>query len=142
MAELERLFALDRLGAGSTEFVVEATPAERAALARRFAIPAVDALRCRFHLRRTAPGIVGADGTLDARVVRTSVLTLEDFAQGVTESFELRFVPAGHESDPDPDAPDDIPYEGTALDLGEAAAEQLALALDPYPREPGAALPS
>jgi hypothetical protein len=27
------------------------------------------------------------------------------------------------------------------LDLGEAVAEQLALALDPYPRVPGAELP-
>ena len=27
------------------------------------------------------------------------------------------------------------------LDLGEAASEQLALALDPFPRKPGAALP-
>ena len=27
------------------------------------------------------------------------------------------------------------------LDLGEAAAEQLALALDPYPRAPDAVLP-
>ncbi len=142
MAELERLFPLDRLGARATEFVVEADEAECAALARRFAIPAVNALRCRFRLRRAAPGIIDADGTLQARVVRTSVVTLEDFPQDVAERFQLRFVPAGQEGDDeDPDAPDDIPYGGTALDLGEAAAEQFALALDPYPREPGATLP-
>jgi hypothetical protein len=29
---------------------------------------------------------------------------------------------------------------GETLDLGEALAEQLALALDPYPRAPGASL--
>ena len=28
------------------------------------------------------------------------------------------------------------------MDLGEAAAEQLALALDPFPRKPGASLPA
>jgi len=141
MAELERLFPLDRLGGRPAEFVVEADEGERAALARRFAIPAVEALRCHFSLRRAATGIVEAEGRLDARVVQTSVVTLEDFPQDVAESFRLRFVPAGQESDDeDPDAPDDIPYEGTALDLGEAAAEQLALALDPYPREPGVLL--
>ncbi len=32
---------------------------------------------------------------------------------------------------------DELPYEGGVLDLGEAAAEQLALALEPYPRAPG-----
>ena len=39
-----------------------------------------------------------------------------------------------------PDMPDEIVYEGINIDLGEAAAEQLALSLDPYPRHPGAAL--
>ncbi|NWN13490.1 hypothetical protein GY655_27460, partial [Escherichia coli] len=29
-------------------------------------------------------------------------------------------------------------YSGGAIDLGEAAAETLALALDPYPRSPAA----
>ncbi len=142
MAELERLFPLDRLGARAEEVVVEADAAERAALARRYAIPAVERLLCRFRLRRAAPGIIDADGELEARVVQTSVVTLEDVAQDVVEAFQVRFVPAGQESDDDdPDSPDEIPYEGTVLDLGEAAAEQLALALDPYPREPGAAVP-
>lgn len=142
MAELERLVPLDRVGARGMDVAVEANDEERAALARRLGIPAVLHLICRFRLRRAAPGIVDADGTLEACVVRTSVITLDDFAQDVAEAFELRFVPAGQEGgDEDPDAPDEIPYAGTALDLGEAAAEQLALALDPYPREPGAALP-
>ena len=30
------------------------------------------------------------------------------------------------------------PYDGGAIDLGEAAAETMALALDPFPRGPGA----
>ncbi len=35
-----------------------------------------------------------------------------------------------------------MPFGNGLLDLGEAAAEQLGLALDPYPRMPGAELPS
>ena len=50
----------------------------------------------------------------------------------------MRCVPAGQESDDaDPEAPDEIGYADGMLDLGEAAAEQLALALDPYPRSAG-----
>ena len=30
---------------------------------------------------------------------------------------------------------------GATIDLGEATVEQLALALDPFPRKPGIALP-
>ncbi len=142
MAELERIVPLDRVSAHGTDIVVEATDAERTALARRLSLPAILQLRCRFRLRRALAGAVDADGTLEARVVRTSVVTLDDFPQDVAEAFQLRFVPVGQEGDDeDPDSPDEIPFDGTALDLGEAAAEQLALALDPYPREPGATLP-
>lgn len=146
MAELERPVPLDRVTAHGTEISVEATEAERAALARRFALPAVDRLRCRFHLRRGLGGVVEADGALDASVVQTCVVSLDEFPQAVAEAFELRFVPAGADTgadwgDDDPDEPDVIPYEGGLLDLGEAAAEQLALALDPYPRKPGVSLP-
>ena len=35
-----------------------------------------------------------------------------------------------------------MPYGGDSIDLGAALAEQLALALDPYPRKPGAKLPA
>ena len=34
---------------------------------------------------------------------------------------------------------DVIFYDGAAADLGEAVAETMSLALDPYPRAPGAA---
>ncbi|MBN9990995.1 hypothetical protein JND45_16805, partial [Listeria monocytogenes] len=34
---------------------------------------------------------------------------------------------------------DTMPYDGAAIDLGEAAAETMALALDPFPRGPNAA---
>ena len=51
-------------------------------------------------------------------------------------------MPAGSErDDPDPDLPDEIPYEAETIDLGEATAEQLGLALDPWPRIEGATVP-
>ena len=75
-------------------------------------------------------------------VVRTCVVSLDDFETTLEEDFRVRFVPAGTETDnPDPEAEDEIPFAGTVIDLGEAAAEQLALSLDPYPRKPGAELP-
>jgi uncharacterized metal-binding protein YceD (DUF177 family) len=83
-----------------------------------------------------------AQGELEARVTRVCVVSLDEFETAVAEEFRVRFVPAGLESDEiDPDADDEIPYAGGEIDLGEAAAEQLALALDPYPRMPGVELP-
>ena len=86
--------------------------------------------------------MVVADGELHADVLQTCIVSLDDFDAVVDEAFRVRFVPAGEETDDqDPEADDEIPYEGDVLDLGEAAAEQLGLALDPYPRMPDAALP-
>jgi uncharacterized metal-binding protein YceD (DUF177 family) len=144
--ELHRPFAVDRLGAGS-EQMVEADAAECAALALRLRIPAVLALTCRFRLSAAPGGVVLAEGALAARLVRDCVVSLEPFETEVAEEFRVRFVPESSFREPDeaalldPDADDEIPYHGTVIDLGEAAAEQLALALDPYPRRPGASLP-
>ncbi len=140
--EFSRPFALDRLGAAAAEETVTATPAECAALALRLDIPSVKSLSCRWRLHRSAGGRVDAEGKLSARLVRVCVITLDEFTVDAGETFKVAFVPAGKESDdPDPEAVDEVPYDGTAIDLGEAAAEQLALSLDPYPHKPGAALP-
>jgi uncharacterized metal-binding protein YceD (DUF177 family) len=96
-------------------------------------------LHCAFHLRRVEAGVIAAEGLLEAEVVQTCVVSAEPFPQTVSEAFEVQFVPAGTEApDDDFEAPDQIPYQAHAIDLGEAAAEQLALALDPYPHKPGA----
>jgi hypothetical protein len=70
------------------------------------------------------------------------VVSLDAFPVALVEEFAVRFVPAGSESDTadDPDEPDEISIESGLLELGEATVEQLALALDPYPRKPGAVL--
>jgi uncharacterized metal-binding protein YceD (DUF177 family) len=138
--ELYRPVAADSVPAGGQDYEVMATEAECAALAARMQLPAVRALRCRFRLQPGLAGAVLAEGWLEAEVVQTCVVTVEDFSAAVAEHFAVRFVPAGTESDDiDPETIDEVPYSGGVLDLGEAAAEQLALALDPYPRAPDAA---
>lgn len=56
----------------------------------------------------------------------------------IDEPLALRFVPAStavaaeDEIELDAEALDEISYEGTAIDLGEALAQSLALAIDPF----------
>jgi uncharacterized metal-binding protein YceD (DUF177 family) len=140
--ELHRPVRLARIGPDGLDLTVEATPAECLALAERMGIPEVLVLRCGFRLRRDTEDAVVAHGRLTAQVVQTCIISAEDFTADVDESFRVRFVQAGAETDDsDPESDDEIPYAGDALDLGEAAAEQLGLALDPYPRLPDAVLP-
>jgi uncharacterized metal-binding protein YceD (DUF177 family) len=140
--EFSRPLALDRVGPAMLAIDVTATEAECSALAGRLGVPELHALACRFRLRRVGSGRIAAEGDLRARLVRECVLSLDLFETEQTEAFRVIFVPAGTEDDdPDPESDDEIPYEGAAIDLGETAAEQLALVLDPYPHKPGAALP-
>ena len=142
MTELPRPLKLDRIGPHGLAFDVAARPAELGPVARRLLIPAVHSLAGHFELRRIAGGTVQADGVLQASVTQDCVVTLEPFLQAIEERFTVHFVPAEREDpEPEPDAIDQIPYDGASIDLGEALVEQLALALDPYPRQPGAELP-
>lgn len=141
-SEFFRPLALDRIGPTGLDMTVDAKPAECAALAERMKIPAVLGLSCSFHLIREGRDRVVARGVLRARVTQVCVITLDEFDASLEEVFQVRFVPSGEELDEiDPDADDEIPFEGNSIDLGEAAAEQLGLALDPYPRIPGVEMP-
>ena len=140
--EFTRKLAIDRIGPAGHEVVVEANASELAALATRLQLPAVSALTCCFRLRRAPSDTFIAEGWLEAIVTQTCVVSLEDFAAPVSDHFVVHFVPARRERDDiDPESPDEIPYSDGVIDLGEAAAEQLALALDPWPRKPDASLP-
>ena len=140
--EMRRPFPIARVGAGA-RYVVEATQDECAALAVRMGVPAIHSLTCRFDLKRQPGDAVEAQGLLTARVQQTCVVSLDAFDTDVVEHFTLRFVPRGTEqSELDLESDDEVTYLGGALDLGEAASEQLALALDPFPRMPGVELPT
>ncbi len=122
---------------------LEATPAECAELARRFGLPAIAGLTASIELRPLHGGGFAARGSLAAEITQTCVVSLTDFPVSMRIPLNWRFVEEENDSDvADPDEPDDIPIEGETLELGEAAAQALALALDPYPRRPGAVLPA
>lgn len=140
--ELSRPFAIDRLARG-LRIDVTANAEECAAVARRLGLPAIAELRCSFECHPAAGSTIAAHGRLQARIIYTCGVSFEPYAAELAEDFAVRFVPEGEESDElDLDADDEIPYAGDTIDLGEATAEQLALALDPFPRKPDAALPA
>lgn len=140
--EFHRPLALARIPPEGRDARIEANAAECAALAARFAIPAVERLSAELRLRPEPGGTVFAEGHLSAEVVQTCVVTLEPVRQAVSEAIALRILPPGADPSDDPEGPDEIEAEDGAVDLGEAVAEQLSLALDPYPRAPGAELPA
>ncbi len=130
--------------AGRTE-TLAATPDECRALAARLALPAVRRLDARLELRPEPGGAVRVRGRLRAAVVQSCVVSLEPVPQEIDEPVDWRVPPPGLSAEEafgevEAEGPDDVEAEDGVLDLGEALAQQLSLALDPYPRAPGARL--
>jgi uncharacterized metal-binding protein YceD (DUF177 family) len=111
----------------------------RAALVRRFGLLGLDRLEGRFHLRLLAGGpMVRVEGRIEADLQQACVLTGVALPASVSADVVMDFVPPGMEERnleltlEDADPPE--PMQDGAIDLGELAAQQMVLALDPYPR--------
>lgn len=116
---------------------IEADAAQRAALAERFGLIAVERLAGEFALEPDGTA-VQANGRLAASIVQSCAISGEDLPVTIDEPLTLRFVPEGTASSSDEEVEldssdcDEIEMEGSRFDLGEALAQSLALAIDPY----------
>jgi uncharacterized metal-binding protein YceD (DUF177 family) len=88
-------------------------------------------------------------GRVQARIGQTCVVTLDPIENEIDEPIDLIFAPPDQipeladlvdeaaESEEDvPDPPE--PIENGMIDLGRVATDAVFLAIDPYPRKPGA----
>lgn len=122
---------------------LEASEAERAALAKRFGLVAVHRLIAEIALERNGTE-VEASGKFEADIVQSCAVSGDDLPVSIREKLALRFVPETGEVKPDEEIEletgelDEIAYSGEMFDLGEAVAQSLALAIDPYATGPGA----
>lgn len=140
--ELSRMVKARPLPAGPV--VIEATEAERAALAARFGLGAVESLRAEVALE-AKPRAIRATGRLKAQIMQPCAISGEDFPVTIDEPVDLRFIeenqrPAteAEEVELEADDCDEIEYAGEMFDLGEAVAQTLGLAIDPYAEGPNA----
>jgi len=146
-SEFSRPVALDRATVAPHFREIVATEAERAALARRLGLVALDLLSAQLSWRREASGIISLEGELEAQVTQSCVVTLEPVAARVTDRFVRHFVQGSLPNedevviDPEADDPPE-PLGDGQVDAGEIVTQQLALALDPYPRAPDSTLPA
>ncbi|MBC2859337.1 DUF177 domain-containing protein [Stappia sp. 28M-7] len=133
--------------------VVELRPdaAQLQRIAEAYSLVGLSDVLGRFELRRWRREGVAVEGALKARATQTCVVTLAPVEQVIDETFSMRFDPdadalagVAEDGEIDVDAfaedPPDL-LEGSRIDLGAILCEQLALALDPFPRAPGAELP-
>lgn len=139
MSEFSRI--IDAVRLPHAELVLDATSEECAALAKRFGLVAINSLAARIKLAPDGPAVT-ATGTLSADIVQSCAVSGDDLPVLINEPLSLRFVPApderAEEIELETEQLDEIEMEETRFDLGEALAQSLALAIDPYAEGPGA----
>jgi uncharacterized metal-binding protein YceD (DUF177 family) len=120
----------------------------RERVAKALDLPEVHRLEADLQVR---PWLDGAEieGRIDADVTQICGVSLDPFETPVSDTFVVHVVPAGSPNAPAggadevelsleaEDPPDVAP--GDAIDLAAYVVEHFALALDPFPRKPGAA---
>ncbi len=143
MSEFSYLVAQDAIGR-SGALTLAANEAERAAVATRLGLETLDRFEVAAVLEPTAEG-ARLTGTLTADVVQACAATGLPVPASITAPFALRYV-AALDLPGEPEAEvelgdedlDIMPLEAGGVDVGEAAVQTLALALDPFPRHPDA----
>jgi uncharacterized metal-binding protein YceD (DUF177 family) len=142
-----RVMRVDALPQDGQTVTIEATPAEREALASIFELPAIAALTATLRIEPWGRGGARVTGAVHGELTQICVVSLEPFPATVDDAVDVQFAPqAGAESRPPAaretlslaadDEPD--PLIDGRIDLGALVVEFFALGLDPYPRKPGA----
>lgn len=122
---------------------LSADEGERKRIAERLGLRLLDRLEAHATLDRKGQ-IVRARGRLKASHCQSCVVTDEPVDSHADEAFDIYFLPEPNSSSPDEEVElresdcDVVFHDGSAIDLGEAIADSLALSLDPYPRSAGA----
>ncbi len=124
----------------------EVPAAAREAIAALFEVDAIDAIRAVLKLARESTNEYVVEGSFQAEVGQTCIVTLEPVRSNLSGAFTRRYrtVPQSRlrkiTSDLEMVAGDDEieTLKGSSLDLAAPVLEELSLAIDPYPRAPGA----
>jgi len=140
--EFSHRIPLEKLSSRAQDHVLDADASARKALAARFDLIAVDRLVAYVSVEKQGKAALLA-GRFEAAVTQRCALSGEPVPARVAETLALRFEP----ENPDPgeieleaSALDVLAVEDGAVDIGEAVAQSLFLALDPYPRADEATL--
>ena len=144
--EFSKKMQVETLSEAAKRVRLEANDAERTALAARFQLVSVESLVGDLIVERIKGSeLIRVRGRMSAEIVQSCVISGEAVPASIEESVDERFGPAG-ETDTEievtleeEDPPE--PIENGEIDLGEIVAQYLGVAIDPYPRAPGAEIP-
>ncbi len=143
LPELSHALRLDGIGSATISVSLRPASEARTALARRFELLGVDRFEADLTVRRRrGNGWIELAGVVSATVIQSCVVTTDPVPAMLTVEVLELFDDSGEvrpeEIDLDFTSDTPEPVDGEFLEVGEIAAQAFGLALDPYPRTPGA----
>jgi uncharacterized metal-binding protein YceD (DUF177 family) len=148
---ISRPVTVSTLPSAGFALVIDAGEKECCALAKVHDLASVERFRADLELKRWRRDGVRIRGTIAAKIVQECVVTLQPVISELDVPVDAVFLPEGSKLtrpmdqdgaliiDPDgPDAPE--LFAGGEIDAGAVAEEFFELAIDPFPRVPGAEL--
>ena len=151
-AAIPHQVSVARLPQNGMPLTLKADEKELRALAKAHDLVSVQSFAAELLVRKWRKDGVKITGRVTADITQTCIITLEPLASRIDGEVDALFVPEGSklarpllttdgEIVIDFDG-DDLPetFSGDTIDAGAVAEEFFGLAIDPYPRAPGAAL--
>src|SRR5262245_771867 len=143
MSEFSRVVRLDQIGFKPLRLQIDATPEERDSLSRRFDLLSLDRLTATVDLSRKSGSTIRLEASFEACFAQSCVVTLDPVLGTISDRFSLVYGPEGEEQKEIVLGADEAAFEplvGDTIDVGEAVAQELSLALPLSPRHPDASI--
>jgi uncharacterized metal-binding protein YceD (DUF177 family) len=142
VSDFDHRLQLDQIRDGD-RLDLSADQTECGSIAERLGLMSLDRLEAHAVLSRDGQKI-RATGRVKAALKQACVATGEPVPAHVDEAFDILFLPEPRAGRPEEEVElgandlDAMFHDGSAIELGSAIVDSLALALDPYPRSAGA----
>ncbi len=136
--EFTHVVKISEIGNHSHNILLSADANARSGLMARFDLASLDSLNAEVSLKHEAADIV-ATGRFTASLAQICIATGDPVPAQIDEAIHIRFItePTTNgevELELAPEDCDTMFHDGQIIDLGEAVAQSLGLALNPYPR--------
>lgn len=140
--EFSHVVKLSEIGSHSRNLHLAAGEAARSGLMLRFDLASLESLEAQLSLQLDGADVV-ATGRFTANLAQFCIATNDPVPARIDEPIHIRFIPeptGGGETEIElgADDCDTVFQDGQTIDLGEAVAQSMGLALNPYPRSPEA----
>jgi uncharacterized metal-binding protein YceD (DUF177 family) len=138
--EFSHVVKLSEIGSHRHNIRLIADDLAKSGLAARFDLATLDSLEADISLKHEGLGVL-ATGRFSASLAQYCIASEAQVPTMIGEPICIRFISepvVGGEIELEHDDCDTMFHDGQTIDLGEAVAQSLGLALDPYPRSPEA----